>query len=278
MQGIDEFIPTENKIRYINQLLKVGFDTIDFGSFVSPKVIPQMKDTSTVYRGLDFGHTKTQLLAIVANARGATDASTFEKISFVGFPLSISETFQQRNTNKTIAEALNELQEIKNICVRSGKQLVVYISMGYGNPYGDRYEESMVSQFAGILATLGADIISVADTVGLADASQIESLMRTVIADHPALEIGVHLHARPEDSAAKVLAAWNAGCRRIDGALMGYGGCPMAGDVLVGNIDTRVLIKTLRAQGVAISVDEAALRVAQDVALRTFPAVNSSHR
>jgi len=272
MQGIDEFMPTENKVRYLNQLLKVGFDTIDFGSFVSPKVIPQMKDTSMVYRGLNLDATRSKLLAIVANARGAQDASVFERIDYLGFPLSISETFQWRNTNKSIDQSLHELASIKNICVQSGKQLVVYISMGFGNPYNDPYDVSLVSAFVNNMIALGADVISIADTVGVATAAEVSRLFTDLLPAFPQAEIGVHLHARQVDASEKVLAAYRAGCRRFDGALKGYGGCPMANDKLVGNIPTEVMVSALEAAGAEVTIDRAALQDALTCASATFPA------
>lgn len=272
MQGIDEFIPTENKVNYLNQLLKVGFDTIDFGSFVSPKVIPQLKDTSIVYRGLDLTHTRTKLLAIVANARGAQDASNFERIHYLGYPLSISETFQRRNTNKSIDESLHELESIKNICLRSDKQLVVYVSMGFGNPYHDPYELAMVNGFVRMLIDMGADIVSIADTVGLATAGEVSALFKHVLPAFPNTEIGVHLHARAEDAQNKVLAAYRAGCKRFDGALKGYGGCPMADDDLVGNIATETIISVLQNEGEPVTIDPEELQNALTCASATFPA------
>lgn len=272
MQGIDEFIPTENKVRYLNQLLKVGFDTIDFGSFVSPKVIPQMKDTSTVYRGLDLEHTRSKLLAIVANQRGAQEASLFEKIYYLGFPLSISETFQRRNTNMSVDAAVGTLESIKNICLQTNKQLVVYISMGFGNPYGDQYHVDLVSQFVRDMHALGADVISIADTVGMATVDEVSDLFNALIPAFPEVEIGVHLHARAEEAHGKILAAYEAGCRRFDGALKGYGGCPMANDSLVGNIPTETLISALDSVGATVTVDRAALHDALACASATFPA------
>ena len=272
MQGIDEFIPTEVKVKYLNQLLKVGFDTIDFGSFVSPKVIPQMKDTSTVYRGLNLENTQSKLLAIVANQRGAQEASLFEKIDYLGFPLSISETFQRRNTNMSIDQAIVTLESIKNTCVQTGKQLVVYLSMGFGNPYGDPYDVDLVLKFANRMKALGADVISIADTVGLATVADVSNLFKSLMPAFPQVEIGVHLHARAEEAQNKILAAYNAGCRRFDGALKGYGGCPMANDSLVGNIPTEVLISALDSVGAPVTVDRAALYDALAGSSATFPA------
>lgn len=245
MQGMDAFIPTHRKIEYINKLLKVGFDTIDFGSFVSAKAIPQMADTAGVLENLDLTNSRSKLLAIVANRRGAEEASLHPAISYLGFPLSISETFQKRNTNTSIPEALNTLSEIKEICERSHKKLVTYISMGFGNPYGDPYEADLVGQFVDILITLGSDVISLADTIGAAESASIESLFKSVSAKFPHAEIGVHLHSRPDTSHAKIEAAWRGGCRRFDGALRGFGGCPMASDELVGNVATETIVSFL---------------------------------
>ncbi len=256
MQGIKRFIPTSVKTEYIQKLLMVGFDTIDFGSFVSPKAVPQMADTAKVLEKLDLGGTTSKLLAIVANTRGAEEASRHAPISYLGFPLSISETFQQRNTNRSIPEALNTLEEIKNICERSGKQLVAYISMGFGNPYGDPYEASIVSRFVDILVTLGADVISLADTIGVADSLSIESLFTSVTRQFPGAEVGVHLHSTPATSASKIEAAFRGGCRRFDGAMRGFGGCPMAKDELIGNIATETIVSLLRDQGVSLAIDQ----------------------
>src|SRR6187551_561546 len=228
MQGLTAFIPTADKIRYINQLLKVGFDSIDFGSFVSAKAIPQLRDTVEVLDSLKVAESKTKLLAIVANVRGAEEASRFSAISFLGFPLSISETFQQRNTNKSIAEALNTVEEIQNICLRSNKKLVVYISMGFGNPYGDPYDVNLVNQFVDILVTLGVEIISIADTIGISNPENVYSLFSSLSKSNPKTEIGAHLHSNPSVSIEKIEAAYRAGCKRFDGAINGFGGCPMA--------------------------------------------------
>ncbi|HCZ34360.1 MAG TPA: hydroxymethylglutaryl-CoA lyase [Cytophagales bacterium] len=245
MQGLKDFIPTEKKIIYLNQLLKIGFDTIDFGSFVSPKAIPQMRDTAEVLANLDLANTSSKLLAIVANVRGAEDACTFEAIRYLGFPLSISETFQQRNTNKSISEALNVVSEIQELCEKHKKQQVVYISMGFGNPYNDPYDVGIVEQFADILATLGVKIISLADTIGVSEPQQIEYLCKSLIKKFPAIEFGAHLHSNPKTSIEKIEAAFNSGCQRFDGALKGFGGCPMAKDELVGNMATETIVSFL---------------------------------
>lgn len=258
MQGIDEFIVTESKIRYINQLLNVGFDTIDFGSFVSAKAIPQMRDTKEVLAGLDLSTTKSKLLAIVANTRGAEEASQHKAIDYLGYPLSISETFQQRNTNKSITEALNTLSEIQAICESAGKQQVVYISMGFGNPYNDPYSVKLVEQFVDILNTLGVKIISLADTVGVSTPEQITYLFESLSAKFKDVELGVHLHSTPQTAIEKIKAAYEAGCKRFDGAIKGFGGCPMAKDDLVGNLATETILSYLKERGVStgINVDE----------------------
>ncbi|GIL21766.1 MAG: hydroxymethylglutaryl-CoA lyase [Bacteroidota bacterium] len=248
MQGLKEFIPTPKKITYLNQLLKVGFDTIDFGSFVSPKAIPQMRDTAEVLKKLDLSNASSNLLAIVANVRGAEDACRYSRIQYLGFPLSISETFQQRNTNKSISEALNTVSEIQELCTKHGKQQVVYISMGFGNPYGDPYDTGIVEQFTDILATLNVPIVSLADTIGVAEPVQIEHLFKSLIKKFPAIEFGAHLHSNPKTSLEKIEAAFQSGCQRFDGALKGFGGCPMAKDELVGNMATETIISFLNTK------------------------------
>lgn len=271
MQGIVKFIPTETKVKYINQLLKAGFDTIDAGSFVSPKAIPQMRDTADVLHRLDLEGSGTRLLTIVANVRGATEASTFDSITYLGFPLSISETFQQRNTNKSITEALNELEEIRNICSRANKQLVTYISMGFGNPYGDPYEVGLVESFVDILLTLGSDIISLADTIGVSEPESIYNLFNSLSKSYPQAELGAHLHSTPETAREKIEAAFRAGCSRFDGAIKGFGGCPMARDELVGNLATENIISILEENGLNTGIDKAEFRIATDMAAEIFP-------
>ncbi|MEJ7645379.1 MAG: hydroxymethylglutaryl-CoA lyase [Chryseolinea sp.] len=271
MQGVSAFIPTVDKVRYINELLKVGFDTIDFGSFVSPKVIPQMKDTSAVYKQLQFDQSNSRLLAIVANTRGALDAAAYDGISCIGFPLSISETFQRRNTNKSIPQALNSLEEIKEICLQSNKQLVAYISMGFGNPYSDPYHIDLVVSFVDILLTLGADVISLADTIGMATPKGIAKLFTSISTEYPEADIGVHLHSAKDGAIEKIDAAYNAGCKRLDGALKGYGGCPMAEDELVGNIATEDIIGFIESKGVPTGIDKTKLRRALEIAAEIFP-------
>lgn len=271
MQGMKEYIPTPSKVRYINQLLKVGFDTIDFGSFVSPKAVPQMRDSAAVLQGLDFQNTKTKLLAIVANIRGAEEAAAHEPISYLGYPLSISETFQERNTNSSITNALNTLAEIRDICSRSDKKLVTYISMGFGNPYGDPYDPSLVGNFVDILLTLGSDVIALADTIGVSDADSIGSLFSSLTKAYPNADIGVHLHSNPESAEVKIKAAFSAGCRRIDGAIKGFGGCPMAKDDLVGNLATERIISFLEQQGESTYIDMEQFQEATKIADEIFP-------
>jgi hydroxymethylglutaryl-CoA lyase len=242
MQGWKTFIPTEQKIRYINALLEVGFDTIDFGSFVSPKAIPQMADTKEVIRKLDVGIGKTKLLAIVANERGAEDAVLFDEISYLGFPFSVSETFQQRNTNSSISESYKRVEAIQELCIKNKKELVVYLSMGFGNPYGDLWTEEIVFNYAEQLVELGIETLSLADTVGLATADQVKRMTGYLVKQLPEIEIGVHLHSTSFNWREKLAAAHDAGCKRFDGALKGIGGCPMADDELVGNMDTEKMI------------------------------------
>jgi hydroxymethylglutaryl-CoA lyase len=247
MQGWPEFIPTEKKIEYLHTLLQIGFHTLDFGSFVSPKAIPQLADTAEVLKGLRQLQidSPTKLLAIIANVRGAEEAAAFDEIDYLGFPFSVSETFQLRNTNSTITQSLQRVIEIQRICEQSRKQLVIYISMGFGNPYGDPWSPEIVFEWVNRIAAMGVPVISLADTVGLATPEQVYSMTRYVIGKLPQHEIGVHLHSSAHNRAAKIEAAWKAGCRRFDSAMKGIGGCPMANDDLVGNIDTEWLISHL---------------------------------
>jgi len=242
MQGWKTFIPTEKKIEYINSLLQVRFDTIDFGSFVSPKAIPQMADTAEVITKLDLSSSVSKLLAIIANYRGAEAAVTFDEITYLGFPFSVSETFQQRNTNSSIEESLGRVEDIQNLCVKTGKQLVVYISMGFGNPYGDPYDEEIVFEWVNKLVAMDIGIISLADTVGVATPQQVYDMTSYLVESLPGTEIGVHLHSTPGNWNEKLDAAVKAGCKRFDGALKGIGGCPMANDELVGNMDSELMI------------------------------------
>lgn len=270
MQGWKNIIPTEKKVEYLNALLKVGFDVLDFGSFVSPKAIPQMADTKDVVPKLDLSNSKSKLLAIVANTRGAEEAAFYDEISYLGFPFSVSETFQQRNTNSSMAQSLLRVQEIQDICEASGKKAVIYISMGFGNPYGDPWSEEIVFEWVEKIVSLDVGIISLADTVGLASPQQVEKITNYLITSLPGIEFGVHLHSSPENRAAKIDAAWNAQCTRFDGALKGIGGCPMANDELVGNIDTEWLISHLESKGNHFSIDKEALADASRLAAEIF--------
>jgi hydroxymethylglutaryl-CoA lyase len=242
MQGISAFILTDIKAAYINQLLKVGFDTIDFGSFVSPKAIPQLKDTAQVLGQLDLENTNSKLLSIIANTRGATDACNFEEINYLGFPLSISEQFQQRNTKKSIVQALNTVEEIQNLAVKNNKELVVYLSMAFGNPYGENYHPDIVAELTEKLYQLEVGIVALSDTIGVSSPTNIAPLFSTLIQEYPSIEFGAHFHTTPDKWEEKVAAAYQNGCRRFDATLKGYGGCPMAKDDLVGNMPTEKLI------------------------------------
>lgn len=270
MQGWKHFIPTAQKAAYINSLLKVGFDTIDFGSFVSPKAIPQMADTGEVIRNLEWGISKTKLLAIVANLRGAEEAVAYDQIHYLGFPFSVSETFQQRNTNSSIEESLARTEDIQEICVKNKKELVVYISMGFGNPYGDPYSEEIVFKWVDKITHLGVKIISLADTVGLASPEQVFSITDYLVKQLPQHEIGVHLHSTVSNWQAKLEAALTAGCRRVDGALKGIGGCPMAGSELVGNMDTELMIPWLIEKGLLNKLNTQALQHSCELAAKVF--------
>jgi hydroxymethylglutaryl-CoA lyase len=270
MQGWKNFIPTATKIEYINQLLKVGFDTIDFGSFVSPKAIPQMADTKEVVEKLDVENSKSKLLAITVNERGASDAAEFEKIDYLGFPFSVSPTFQKRNANSTIEESLERVREIKNVCDKNRKELVVYISMAFGNPYGDPYDENVVLEWIRKIVGEGITIISLADTVGLAQPSQIAALVKKTIGHFPEIETGVHLHSTNFNWKEKINAALENGCLRFDGALKGIGGCPMAEDELVGNINSELMIPYFKELGIPKNINEEELFKASEMASKIF--------
>jgi hydroxymethylglutaryl-CoA lyase len=270
MQGLSHFVPTDLKIRYLNTLLQVGFDTLDFGSFVSPKAVPQLRDTAQVLAGLDLSQTKTKLLAIVGNRRGAEEALALQTIQYVGFPLSVSETFQQRNTNKSITQAFDEVDIIQQHCLQAGRELVVYLSMGFGNPYGDPYSPELVAEFSNRLVQMGVGIIAPSDTVGSSTPEAIESLFRHLIAQFPQIEFGAHLHTRPGEAAGKVRAALRAGVRRIDGALRGFGGCPMAADELTGNLPTEEIIQALAQEGVALPIHQEAFQKAMTLSAGVF--------
>ena len=271
MQGIkSHFIPTEDKARYINALLKVGFDTIDFGSFVSPKAIPQMRDTAEVLSMLDLQSTDSKLLAIVANVRGADTACHFEEIDYLGFPFSISENFQMRNTGKTIDQSLHALEEIINIAIKNNKEVVAYLSMGFGNPYGDPWNVDIVGRWTDTLAKLGVKILSLSDTIGVADGKTITYLFKHLIPMYPNIEFGAHLHTHPGQWYEKVHAAFNAGCRRYDGAIKGFGGCPMAKDELTGNMPTEKLLSYFTSQKAEMGINPLRFEVAYNEALKVF--------
>jgi hydroxymethylglutaryl-CoA lyase len=248
MQGIHDFIPTELKAAYINLLLQVGFDTIDFGSFVSPKAIPQMQDTAAVLKKLDLSNTRSKLLAVIANYRGAEDAAEYDEISYLGYPFSVSETFQLRNANSTIQHAFDTVKYIQELCTIKDKQLLVYLSMGFGNPYGDEWNVEIVQEWSQKLIAEGIRIIALSDTVGVATPQQITDIYPVLCASFPQTEFGLHLHATPNNWKNKIDAAYKSGCRRFDSAIKGYGGCPMASDELTGNIATENLIAYLEQQ------------------------------
>ncbi len=269
MQGIKAFIPTEQKARYVQSLLGCGFDTIDFGSFVSPKAIPQMVDTADVLSKLDLSGTKSKLLSIVANVRGARDACLHEKIDYLGYPFSISENFQMRNTHKTIAQSVETLQEILDLAEASGKEVVTYISMGFGNPYGDPWNVRVVGEWTEKLAAMGAGILSLSDTIGSSTPETIDYLFSNLIPKYPEIEFGAHLHTTPSKWHEKVHAAYSAGCRRFDGAVQGFGGCPMAKDELTGNMPTEKMLSYFTSEkvdsGVNWMVFEAAFNKATEL-------------
>lgn len=271
MQGIkSHFIPTVAKAQYINALLRVGFDTIDFGSFVSPKAIPQMRDTAQVLSKLDLSKTESKLLAIVANVRGAEDASKFEEINYLGYPFSISENFQMRNTGKTISESIIALNEILSIASKTNKEVVAYLSMGFGNPYGDPWNVEIVSEWTEKLVQMGVKIISLSDTIGSSTPDIIAYLFSNLIPLYPAIEFGAHLHTTPTTWFEKVDAAYKAGCNRFDGAIKGYGGCPMAKDELTGNMPTEKLVSYFNQQKAYSNISAMSFESAYNEALKIF--------
>jgi hydroxymethylglutaryl-CoA lyase len=270
MQGIEDFIPTENKARYINTLLKVGYDTVDFGSFVSPKAIPQMRDTAEVLKLLKLEETDSKLLSIVANYRGAEDACSFDEISYVGFPLSVSETFQQRNTHKSIEESLFSVERIQNLVEKSNKEVVVYLSMAFGNPYGDKWDVETVVALAEKVASIGVKTIALSDTIGVSDKESIKYLFSSLIPELPDVEFGAHLHSRIETWREKVIASYDAGCRRFDSAIKGLGGCPYAKDELVGNLPTEKLLSYMTEKRVETNLNPLMFESAYNSALRIF--------
>ena len=271
MQGIkSHFISTEQKALYINSLLKVGFDTIDFGSFVSPKAIPQMRDTAAVLSKLDLSKTQSKLLAIIANVRGANDASQFEEIDYLGYPFSISENFQMRNTHKTIAESIETLDTILNIAKKSNKEVVAYLSMGFGNPYGDPWNVDIVGNWTEKLSKMGVKILSLSDTIGSSTPEVIDYLFSNLIDQYPKIEFGAHLHTTPDKWLEKVDAAFKAGCLRFDGAIKGYGGCPMAKDELTGNMPTEKLLSYFTVHKAETGIKPMSFESAFNKALETF--------
>ena len=270
MQGIHDFIPTEIKAEYINKLLKVGFDTIDFGSFVSAKAIPQLRDTVQVLEKLNLSSSASKLLAIVANLRGAQEAAVHQEISYLGFPFSISETFQQRNTHSSITESLGTIEDLVNLCEKHQKKAVVYLSMGFGNPYGDEWSNEIVENLASELVNRGVKILSLADTIGVSTPEKINYLFPYLVKQFPKLEWGVHLHSTPDSWEEKIESAYQSGCRRFDSALMGFGGCPMATDDLTGNIATENLIVCLEKHGEVLGLDMEAWQDAMNFAGRVF--------
>jgi hydroxymethylglutaryl-CoA lyase len=271
MQGMHPFIPTEVKAKYINQLLRVGYDTIDFGSFVSPKAIPQMRDTAEVLGKLVLNGSKSKLLAIVANKRGADDASHFEEIMYLGYPFSISETFQLRNTNATITESLDRVKDIQEVCVKSNKKLVIYISMGFGNPYGDPWNVEIAQKWVDELAHLGIRILALSDTIGVSNPASISYLFSNLIPPYPDVEFGAHLHTTPNTWREKIDAAYQSGCKRYDSAIKGYGGCPMAKDELTGNMPTENLINYFSEVHENLHIDNAAFQQAFSMVSEVFP-------
>jgi hydroxymethylglutaryl-CoA lyase len=273
MQGLHDFIPTELKAKYLNQLLEVGFDSLDFGSFVSPKAIPQLRDTAAVLSLLNLTGKKTKLLAIVANKRGAEDACQFDEIQYLGYPFSISETFQLRNTNATIAESVRRVEEIQQLCIQHKKELVVYISMGFGNPYGDVWNVEEVQKWVNILADMGIRILSLSDTIGVASPETITYLFGNLIPPYPEVEFGAHLHTQPHNWREKIEAAYNNGCHRFDGALKGYGGCPMAKDDLTGNMPTENLVYYFDEMNINLALNKEALQRSLEMAIEVFPTI-----
>jgi len=271
MQGLHDFIETDQKAAYLNQLLRVGFDTLDFGSFVSPKAIPQMRDTAEVLAKLDLSQTATKLLAIVANERGAEDACRFPEIAYLGYPFSVSETFQLRNTNATIAESVERTKAIQELCERHGKALVLYLSMGFGNPYGDPWNAEIVHKWVDELVPYGIRIFSLSDTIGCSNPENISYLYSNLIPAYPNIEFGAHLHTQPHNWREKIQAAWGSGCRRFDGAMRGFGGCPMAKDDLTGNMATENLVFFFDDIGEKLALDREAFGQSMALALEVFP-------
>ena len=270
MQGIKPIIPTERKVKYLQALLRVGFDTIDFGSFVSPKAIPQMQDTAEVLAQLDLSQTKSKLLAIIANTQGAETACSFPEIQYLGFPFSISENFQMRNTHKTISQSLVSLQEILNLADAKNKQVIAYLSMGFGNPYGDPWNTEIVGEWTEKLAGMGVKIVSLSDTIGSSTPEVISYLFSNLIPAYPTIEFGAHLHTTPDSWFEKIDAAYHAGCLRFDGAIQGFGGCPMATNHLTGNMPTEKLLSYFTAQKAITNLSPMSFESAYNEASKVF--------
>ena len=271
MQGFSSFIPTKIKIKYINELLKVGFDTIDVGSFVSKRQIPQLADTKEVLQSINLNDTKSKLLVIIGNLRGAEEAAGFDAVTYIGFPFSISETFQKKNINSSINDSLVILDKIQNLCVKKNKKLVTYFSMAFGNPYGDEWSTYIVAHWAEkLLKDFGINILSLSDTIGSSDPSSISWLFSKLIREFPEVEFGAHLHSNSKDVKEKINAAYLAGCRRFDGALLGIGGCPMANDQLIGNMPTEKIIDVLSNSGERLEINHDVLKTSLDMAKNIF--------
>ena len=271
MQGFSKFIPTDKKINYINELLKVGFDTIDVGSFVSKEKIPQLADTSKVIKSINMNKTTTKLLVIVGNERGANEAVNFDEISYLGFPFSISETFQKRNINSSVKDSLKRLENIQNLCVKSNKKLVTYLSMAFGNPYGDEWSIYIVAHWAEkLLKEFGINILSLSDTIGTSNPKVINWLFTKLINEFPDVEFGAHLHSSASNFKEKIQAAYDAGCRRFDGSILGIGGCPLADDNLVGNIPTEKMIEIFENKSENLSINKQALNNSLKIATKIF--------
>ncbi|MFM2225780.1 MAG: hypothetical protein RJA07_1982 [Bacteroidota bacterium] len=268
MQGWKPFIATEKKIEFLNTLLQVGFDTLDFGSFVSAKAIPQLADTKDVLAKLNL--TNTKLLSIVANTRGAEEAMVYDEIEYIGFPFSISETFQLRNTNSTIEQSLQTVEQIQNLCISKNKKLVIYISMGFGNPYGDAYSPEIAANWVEKMNSIGIKIVALSDTIGVSNQQNISYLFKHLIPLYPSMEIGAHLHTTPDTWQEKIEAAYESGCRRFDGALKGFGGCPMATDKLTGNMPTENMISFFELKNINLNINHEKLMEAMMIANEIF--------
>ncbi len=272
MQGLHDFIPTDIKAKYINQLLKVGYDTIDFGSFVSPKAIPQLKDTVEVLSKLELEKTNSKLLAIVANERGGNDAAQFDEITYLGYPFSVSETFQQRNTKSSIDQSLMRVEKLREIAKKNNKQMVVYLSMAFGNPYGDNWDVDIVAKWSEVLnKKFDINILALSDTIGVSNPENIKQIFEPLIKEMPNVEFGAHLHSTPETAYEKVQAAYESGCRRFDGAIKGFGGCPMAEDELTGNMPTEVMLNYFTKQNIETGLSESEFKKSMTDALSVFP-------